>query len=876
MVSKESADLVSAKPLPFASHFLQVGELRMHYLDEGSGPAVLLLHGNPTWCYYFRRLIPHLSVSFRVIAPDYLGCGLSDHPEDRHFRAVHRIEQLQALLDHLKIQRFSLVMHDWGGPIGTGLALRNLDRLDRMVYLNTTLTETESLPKIIRKAATPIIGKFLTKHSMRFLKLTTDFGVAKKLPRDVRRGYLYPYRTRARRTAIWDFVDDIPFDSTHPTYSEMMKIAEGMTALRNIPVKIIWGLRDPCFHREMLTKVARHFPQAQVIEIPEASHLVLEDAPEIVHPAVKDFLEADREALLESAEFRQDRARIEDGANELYIKFCRMAERQPKSDAVIVPSFFGDSVTYAHTKYGDLALLINKYQRGLRKLGLAAGDRVVVMVPGGLEFLALSYAVMARGAIPVFLDPGMGREQLFRCIHAIAPQVFIGSPKAHLLRFLRKKAFSELKFHITASEWIYLRGPNLSYLKKFASSPMEPGWVNGGWSNGAGLIAYTSGATGNPKGVVFTNSMLRDQLRILEEEYGMKAGLRDLPLLTIFSLFNLANGVCSVFAPIDAGRPLDLDPARVVRVINDTQPDFSFGSPTLWHKIAEYCVRSGTKLSSLKRIFMAGAPVSAHTLQRVRGVVPNGEEYTPYGATEALPVTLVAGSEILDHLPVRANGGEEGIFVGRAVAGVELRVIKICDGIIERIEQIEPLPPREIGEVIVRGANVSRSYFNLPQADQLSKIRDGDSLWHRMGDLGYLDQNGALYYCGRQAHLVTCRGKKFHSVPIENIFNAHAKVRRSALVALDQGTDVGIVIEPHPEFWPDSPGEVETFRREIADLAGRNVLSAPIKQIFFHRSFPVDARHNAKIFRDKLGVWASAQIKSYARGAAVPALESPR
>ena len=844
------------KPLfPFESRYQSIAGHRMHYVDEGQGPVVILLHGNPTWSFYYRNLIAGLRDKFRVIAPDFIGLGLSDHPEHAHFRASDRINHLQELIDKLAIREFSLVMHDWGGSIGTGVAVRNPAAVRGLIYLNTTLSETESLPFIIKRAARPLIGKFLTKTTKRFLKLTTDWGVSRKLAPEVKQAYLYPYQTRARRTAIWDFVADIPFDSDHPSYGDMLYLAENIPKLSHVPTLIIWGLEDPCFHREMLSQVARHFPNAEVIEIPNGSHLVLEDAPEIVVPAVKNFLcgvpVANEKAPGAVYGSGKDILR---GAHPFYSHFLRFVETQPTADAAVEALFFLDDVRYRRLNYRDLAVLVNKYQRGLTKLGMVAGDRVIMLVPPGIDFLALSYAVMARGAVPVYLDPGMGFNNICRCIEEVSPQVFIGSHKAQLLRLLRKELFRRVKFSLTASRWSFVRGRDLSFLKGFAASALPAAPVSD-----IALIAYTSGATGAPKGVVYTPKMIEAQLKIFTKGFGLKAGAKDMPLLPVFSLFNLAAGIGSVFAPINPAAPLELEPRKIIRIIKELDVQHSFGSPTLWNKIAEYCVRSRQTLPSLEKVLMAGAPVSREVLQRVREALPRGEAFTPYGATEALPVTLTSSKEILGCEPVAAVSGEQGAFMGQRVPGVALMIVRPYEGEIESIMEAKALPPREIGEIIVQGENVSPRYLHRDDATRLAKIKDGESYWHRMGDVGYLDESGNLYFCGRILHRVCRQERVYYSIPVERIFNAHPKVRRSALVALRPGGEPAIVVEPLPQYWPAARADRDALVSELRVLAARSPLTAEITRFFFHRSFPVDARHNAKIFRDKLGEWASEQ-----------------
>ncbi len=863
---------MSVQVLPFQSRFVSVAGYRMHYVDEGSGPVVLLLHGNPTWCYLYRNVIRELKDSFRLIAPDFLGMGLSDRTPGKRFRAVDRIDQLEEFVNALGLTSFSLVMHDWGGPLGTGFMLRKLESVERVIYLNTTLTETETLPSFIKLAAAPVVGKFLTRHTASFVRLTTSVGVYKKLTPDVARGYLSPYTTRQRRDAIWDFVDDIPFDSDHPTYMQMVQIAEGLPKIAEKSVKIIWGIHDPCFHREMLSKVAAHFPKAEILEIPEASHLVLDDAPQLAIPAIREFFSRPRPSVdTPSAVAAEIPDREQGSTHVMYERVVKLSEEMPTASAVVTPRWVrdpinGSSLHYSHTTYRDLVKLCNQYQRGLNDLGLAAGDRVLMLVTPGADFLALALAVAGRGATPVFVDPGIGLEKLSRCIKDIDPHVFIGSPRAQLLRFLRRSLFHRVKFYVTASEWAFSRGYSLGYFKRFANAPIAPVPLpilrrdSSLRATDAALIAFTSGATGTPKGVVFSNSMLAEQLRIIREVLGQEPGTRDLALLPIFSLYNVALGIASVFPTMPAGKPLALDPAEVIKLVGDLGIESSFGSPTLWNKIAEYTLRTGGTLPTIKRVFMAGAAVPQSTLDLVKRVIPNGEAATPYGATEALPMTYITATELATYQRHSAVTGELGTLVGRPIQGLEVRVIESSSEPLSSMEQCQMLGVGEIGEVIVRGGNVSPEYLHRPDANKVGKIRDGEGFWHRMGDLGYFDCNGALYYCGRKSHSVYTPSRAYHSVPIEEIFNTLPKVRRSALVGVRGGREPALVVEPYPQHWPESPELEEAFRAELRSLADTSDLTRGIELFFFHKSFPVDARHNAKIFRDQLGEWADKQL----------------
>ncbi len=847
----------------------------MHYVDEGAGDVVILLHGNPTWCYYYRTLIQRLKGKYRLIAPDMIGCGLSDHPAVS-FRAADRMRQLVTFIKALGIERFSMVLHDWGGPIGTGAALELIDRLDKIVYLNTTLTEIESLPSMIKTAASPLIGQVLTQYTKRFLSLLLRYGVTRKLTKDEWAGYLEPYQTIARRRAIWDFVKDIPFTQNHPTYQTLNRLGADLSRLKQHPIKIIWGLKDPCFHLEMLEKVAGHFPKAEVHEFSDASHLVLQDKPEEVGNLVEEFLSRPRSGVQgpdgSVEEKSVDPQMSSRGESVLFAGFKQFAEKNPHQQAVIETIQDKNELSYRRTSAAELMRLTIKYQRGLKHLGLMPGDKVLFLVPAGKDFLALVYAALGCGAIPVFVDPGVGRPNLLRCIEDTRPDAFISIPKGHLLKLLCRSAFSRCKFHVTATRW---RVPGiehtLSFLEKFSSAPLEV--IQ---SSGTELIAFTSGATGTPKGVVYTCESTKGLLTVLRDALGIQTGDVDMPLLPVFSIFNMALGATTVFPPMDAAKPLDLDPEITIRVLRENGCTSSFGSPTLWHKLAEYCVRSGITLTTMRRILIAGAPVSDQVLETVGLVVDPLHVFTPYGATEVLPVTLLSAAQRAAATLVTAFSGEQGTLVGKPVTGVEVAILphesggrsgnvegaSSAGGISSASVQERRLPPRVIGDIVVKGIHVSPGYLHRPDAVQRSKISEGTTFWHRMGDMGYMDDLGNVYFCGRAAHMVEVDGLVKYSIPVERIFNTHSAVRRSALVVLEspRGSAAGIVVEPYPEFFPNDSTQESKFAAELETLGAGNPLTADIHHFFFHRSFPVDGRHNAKIFRDKLGEWASVEL----------------
>jgi acyl-CoA synthetase (AMP-forming)/AMP-acid ligase II/pimeloyl-ACP methyl ester carboxylesterase len=859
-VVSESRYFIPEQHFPFASKYLNYKGFRLHYIDEEcldkniqNPPVVILLHGNPTWCFFYREVISSLKSTHRVIAMDYIGCGLSDHPTSDHFRAKDRVAEVEFLYQSLNIKNFSIVMHDWGGAIGTSFLQKHLECVDKIVYLNTTLTEVESLPFMIKSAANALLGPLITKYTPQFLNYLTGPGAVTKLKPWVKAGYYYPYQTVARRTAIWDFVSDIPFSENHPTYSEMTSLAAGFAQMQDKPIKIIWGLKDPCFHPYMLRKVAAHFPNAHVVEVPNAGHLLIDDEPELVCREIKSFLESSDQNLAQNVKKNFSEVfHPASGINALFKNFLKNSESVDNLPAAIIPKVSGSFLQYRQVTFREIKARINQYSRGLAELGVTAGHRVLMLVPPGEDFLALTYAVMSRGAVPCFVDPGVGREKLFKCIKDCDPHVLIGTPKAHLLRLRGKRLFPSLFLSIWTSEVSAFGGVALNYFKRFSASEISP--LESPY--GIAMIAFTSGATGTPKGVIFSNEMIETQLEIFIKNFEFSAGEKDLPLLPIFSIFSSAMGVSSVFAPIDPARPLQLDPSIIIRIIQDLGVQSSFGSPTLWDKISEYGMRHAEKLVSIKRILMAGAPVSDLIFNRVSALIPNGHASTPYGATESLPVTQGIKDQIINYRDIRASAGEKGTPVGVPISQCQVRVIELAPAVVKDISETVALDAFCIGEIIVKGKHVSPAYLNRVDANLQGKIKDDQEFWHRIGDVGYLDNEGRIYYCGRKSHVVFSAERTYYPDPVENIFNDHPKVRRSALVSVGKGSAgyqiAGVAIEPIAGHFPKNSKQQSEFLEQLLELAKSDVVTSGIKNFYFIESFPVDARHNAKIFRDVL------------------------
>lgn len=273
----------------------------MSYVDEGEGHAVIMVHGNPTWSFYYRNVVNALKGSHRCIVPDHIGCGLSDKPRKGYaFTLEQRINDLGELIDSLDLESFDLVVHDWGGVIGIGMALERFAKLRRLVILNTAAFIDSRIPGRIAICRAPVLGKLLVKGLNGFAGPAASMSVSKKpLSKAVKAGMLYPYRTWGDRTAVYEFVQDIPMHVSHPSYNRLIKVEDSLVKLREKDVCILWGGKDFCFNDHFMDRWKRFLPQATAIRYPEAGHYVLEDETEATCEAIKQFVSYDGHNLLD-------------------------------------------------------------------------------------------------------------------------------------------------------------------------------------------------------------------------------------------------------------------------------------------------------------------------------------------------------------------------------------------------------------------------------------------------------------------------------------------------------------------------------------------------------------------------------------------------
>ena len=527
-----------------------------------------------------------------------------------------------------------------------------------------------------------------------------------------------------------------------------------------------------------------------------------------------------------------------------------LAQKMPEAKAVIV-SRTGSSVTFRQFNEE-----VNRLATGFLQTGILRGHRVLVMVPAGLEFLTLTFALFKIGAVPVLIDPGLGRKSVLTGIRKVEPEAMIAVPLAHVARIIFPRAFKNSRINITVGRRWFWGGATLDQVRTlgrpdFQAADTQP--------EDPAAILFTSGSTGPPKGVLYTHRMFAQQVLLLQKIYGIEKGEVDLPTFPLFALFGVSLGMTCVLPDMEVSRPATVDPEKIIRSIQKYSVTSSFGSPALWNTVSKYCLEKNIQIPGLKRILMAGAPVPGPLLQRFDRILsPEAEIHTPYGATEALPVATLSRKEILGETWRQTEQGL-GICVGRPVPGLSLKIIQITDAPIEKWTEQLAAAAGVIGEIIVQGSWVTEQYISSEAETRLAKIPQGEAFWHRMGDVGYLDEQGRLWFCGRKNHRVTLKDKTLFTIPCEAIFNVHPEVQRSALVGTGPREAQQPLMVIELEDKTKSQDQRTTLRRELLDLASAQETTRDIKQILFHPAFPVDIRHNAKIAREQLARWAARQ-----------------
>ncbi len=430
----------------------------------------------------------------------------------------------------------------------------------------------------------------------------------------------------------------------------------------------------------------------------------------------------------------------------------------------------------------------------------------------------------------------------------------IAEPIVYGVRLLKRSSFTSIKAFYCNCQYSW---GTIQPISSLISNKQENTPSQQLAADELAAILFTSGGTGRPKGVEYTHRIFSTQTALLKQLFSLKPTDIDIPGFPLFSLFAINMGMTSCPPPMNPSKPAHANAKKLVDWIIRHQGTFVAGSPAIWEKVADYCLKTKQQLPSIRYLVMFGAPVSIGLHQKFSSILTHGTTYTPYGATECLPVSCISGKAVLSETAVLSQQGH-GTCVGEVVPSVEVKIIRPSKDAIPDLREAEILENGSIGEIIVSGPIVTARYFQSAKETARTKIyQPTDSgaikLWHRIGDMGYLDRDKRLWFCGRVSHAININGQDHYSIPCEAIFNQHPEVKRSALIELNckKQQCLGIVIERKDKKILKGKRKIQ-FESELTILAKSFPHTSSIDSFFYAKTFPVDVRHNIKIDRLKL------------------------
>ncbi len=810
---------------------------RWHVLDNGVTDPVgtlLAVHGNPTWSYLWRGLLAGAPEGWRVVAPDHLGMGWSERVE-RPQRLVDRIADLGSLTDALGVRGpVVTVAHDWGGPISLGWALEHREQLAGIVLTNTAVSQPPGspVPALIALARTPGVLRTVCVTTSAFVDGTLRLAHP-ALAADVRRAFRAPYAHADRRAAVGDFVADIPLAAGHPSMATLETLVGRLGELADVPALLLWGPRDPVFADRYLRDLAGRLPHAEVHRYDGAGHLLPED---------RDVAEAVR-AWLSRAEGHEAAAPEAAGRRPLWAALEERAQQDPGSPAVVELTGSRRTVTW-----GELEAATRELAAGLAADGVRPGDRVALLVPPGADLVAAVYACWRAGAVVVLADAGLGLRGLSRAVRGAAPTLVIGIPRA--LAAARALRWPGRRLEVRAG----LAG--LRARGRGAEPPSAPG------ADAIAAVLFTSGATGPAKGVVYTHGRLEAQRDAVATTYAVGPDDRLVAAFAPFALYGPAFGVASAVPDMDVTAPGSLRAAALADAAEAVEATLVFASPAALASVvasADLLTPSQrTALGRVRLLLSAGAPVPVALQQRVAELVPSASVRTPYGMTEALPVTDVSLDEVVaaaESHPDDLSGG--GVCVGRPIDGVEVGIVPL--DLLGRPEGDAVTKAHVTGEIVVTAGHVKERYDGLwlTHHGSTSGVSADPTRVHRTGDVGHLDEQGRLWVEGRLAHVVSTARGPVTPVGVEQLAERLAAVRRAAAVGVGpEGTQALVVVVEA------APGAGLAQGLAPAGLAAQvrgavRPLAADVAAVLVVGTVPVDIRHNSKVDRTRLADWAT-------------------
>ncbi len=803
--------------------------------------TLVCVHGNPTWSYLWRSLLNHVSASalpWRVVAVDQLDMGFSART-GKFRRLADRVNDLGDLIDSLGLNgKVTTVGHDWGGVISLGWATTHQDQLANVILTNTAIHPAGfELPAALKLASHPAVHSWGTKTTSAFLQVTHSLAQPALDP-EVRKAFMAPYASAAKRDGVANFVADIPFAEDHPSRSALNEIAEAARTL-SVPVLMLWGPKDPVFSDRYLRDLMDRLPHAQVHRFEGASHLVGEDK-DIATPIFE---------WLASGQNPKNSSRA-DSLGEYRPMLAELDSRTEDASVAVV-----DINPPRSLSWSELGQRVNALAAGLEQIGVKAGDRVNLLVPPGIELTSLIYACLRLGAVIVVADAGLGTKGLGRAIKGAGPSYLIGIDRALTGARLFNWPGTKISVETLPAAKRKLLGVEHSLPELFnAGNKLAPKASNfvPAEPDADAAVLFTSGSTGPAKGVVYTHRQLAAMRDTLRETYNLKAGSALVAGFAPFALLGPALGATSVTPDMDVTAPRTLTASALADAAVAVDATTVFASPAALANVLEtknsLDATHRKTLANVSVMLSAGAPIPEPLLAKVQELVPNAQVHTPYGMTEALPVTDI------DLAGIRAAGQGNGVCVGTAVAGAMVAIAPIDS--LGMAGNSPEYTPNVTGEILVRAPHVKDRYDRLWITEQVSISIPG---WHRTGDVGHLDDDGRLWVEGRLGHVLSTAKGAITPVAAEHAVESVSGAGRAALVGVGPvGTQAAVVVmETIPAARKAGPASNELSEKVRHAVAETGV---DVAAVLIVSSLPTDIRHNSKIDRAALATWATATL----------------
>ena len=785
------------------------GVHRWHVLDRSAlgagGATVVCLHGNPTWSFLWSRLLTELAPAHRVIAPDQLSMGWSERIGPRPYS--DRVRDIDDLLRAMDVQGpVWLVAQDWGGAIAMGHAVAHPDRVAGMVLSNTGIAVPAGrrAPWLIKLAATTGVHRLTTRATPLFVR-GTPFLPGLGLSQLQRRALAAPYRGAARRDGVAGFVADVPFDDRHSSASDIAAVAAALPSLR-MPVRLVWGSRDPVFDDDFAEDLRARFGDVELHRIARGGHLT------VLETSIAPFVDA---AIAGGQAAAPGVAHAPDA-----LPVWGLVDGDVPSAIAVSDAAADETIDRA-----GFSKRVATFAGGLRAQGVAPGERIAVLVPPGIDLIAVVYACWRIGAVAVVADRGLGLRGLGAAVRSARVAHVVGPRKALAAAVTLRWARGAHRIALAS-----LHGAPAVERLSSLTAPAPAG-------DAPAVVVFTSGATGPAKGVRYTHAQLQAQRDALRSLYGITGDDRFVAAFAPFAVFGPALGIGTGLADNEVTSPGTLTATELDDACRRIDATMVFASPAALANVVRTASGPLSALAKVRLVMSAGAPVPIQTLRAMARLCPQASLHTPYGMTEVLPVADIS-------LAQRESLGEgRGVCVGQPVPGCDV-MIAAADG------AASPLPAAAgaTGEVVVQAAWMSAGYDRLWHTQQLARPVVAGRQWHRTGDIGHLDDTGNLWIEGRVVHLIHTVAGPVAPVPLEIAAESVAGVLRAAAVAIGPVgvQQVVIVVET-------ALGENGAASAELAAAVRAAAAPQPVAAVWCTSGLPVDIRHNAKIDRTALG-----------------------